>query len=101
MKISDRKYLEAYQQAIGFEIPELIRNYDFSDERGGFDYLTKSSAVFSFNIEGNSIDLNSFMNYKSNHDKFKAEKEIEEIEDLIDAYDKRLPFLTMLPNCIR
>jgi len=87
MKISDRKYFEAYQQAVGFEIPELIRNYDFSENKGCFDYLTKSSAVYSSNIEGNCIDLNSFMNYQMNNDKFKIGKEIQEIEDLIDAYE--------------
>ena len=47
----------------------------FSEKRGGFDYLTKSSAVFSSNIEGNSIDLNSYMNYELNKDKFKVGKE--------------------------
>lgn len=87
MRITERKYLDKYNQSIGHEIPELIQNYDFSENRGGFDYLTKSSAVFSSNIEGNSIDLNSYMNYELNKDKFKIGKEIEEIEDLIKAYE--------------
>ncbi len=86
MSVTERKYLKAYEQLIGYEIPKLIMNFDFSENRGGFDYLTKSSAVYSSNIEGNSIDLNSFMNYEMNKDKFKAGKEIEEIEDLIEAY---------------
>ena len=87
MRITDRKYLDTYNQSIGNEIPILIQEYDFSDNKGGFDYLTKSSAVFSSNIEGNSIDLNSYMNYELNKDKFKVGKEIEEIEDLIEAYE--------------
>ena len=86
MRISERKYFDAYAQAIGHEIPALIEGYDFSEAKGGFDYLTKSSAVFSSNIEGNSVDLNSYMNYELNKEKFKAGKEIEEIEDLIEAY---------------
>jgi len=86
MKIKERKYLDAYLQSIGNEIPTLIQDYDFSENNGGFDYLTKSSAVYSSNIEGNSIDLNSYMNYELNKDKFKVGKEIEEIEDLIEAY---------------
>jgi Fic family protein len=65
----------------------LIKDFDFSENRGGFEYLTKSSAVYSSNIEGNSIDLNSYMNYEMNKDKFKVGKEIEEIEDLIEAYE--------------
>lgn len=62
MKISDRKHLDTYIKSIGNEIPALIENYNFSENRGGFDYLTKSSAVYSSNIEGNRIDLNSYMN---------------------------------------
>lgn len=87
MRITERKYLDAYIQTIGHEIPGLIQNYDFSENEGGIDYLTKSSAVYSSNIEGNSIDLNSFMNYELNKEKFKPGKEIEEIEDLIEAYE--------------
>lgn len=87
MKVTERKYLEAYTKSIGHEIPTLIENYDFSENRGGFEYMTKSSAVYSSNIEGNSIDLNSYMNYEMNKDKFKVGKEIEEIENLIEAYE--------------
>ena len=87
MKISDRKYLEIYKQSIGNDILNLIKDFDFSDKRGGFEYLTKSSAVYSSNIEGNSVDLNSFMNYEMNKDQFKAGKEIEEIENLVEAYE--------------
>ena len=86
MRITDRKYLDKYLTQIGNEIPDLIEKYDFSESNGGFDYLTKVSAVYSSNIEGNSIDLNSFMNYELSKDKFKTGKEIEEIENLIDAY---------------
>lgn len=86
MRITGRNYLDTYIKSIGHEILTLIENYDFSENKGGFDYLTKSSAIYSSNIEGNSIDLNSYMNYEINKDKFKAGKEIEEIEDLIEAY---------------
>lgn len=86
MKVTDRKYLEHYSDLIGNQISTLIEKFDFSEDKGGFDYLTKASAVYSSNIEGNSIDLNSFMNYELSKDKFKVGKEIEEIENLIDAY---------------
>lgn len=86
MRITERKYLDTYKESIGKDISKLINDFDFSENRGGFDYLTKSSAVYSSNIEGNSIDLNSYMNYEMNKDKFKVGKEIEEIEDLIEAY---------------
>lgn len=87
MRITERKYLDAYIQTIGHEIPKLIQHFDFSENNRDFDYLTKSSAVYSSNIEGNSIDLNSYMNYELNKDKFKLGKEIKEIEDLIEAYE--------------
>lgn len=86
MRITDKKYFEEYLTQTGNEIPELINKFDFSEKSGGFNYLTKASAVYSSNIEGNSIDLNSFMNYELNKVKFKVGKEIEEIENLIDAY---------------
>lgn len=86
MRITERKYLDTYKKLIGDQISKLIKDFDFSENRGGFEYLTKSSAVYSSNIEGNSIDLNSYMNYEMNKDKFKVGKEIEEIEDLIEAY---------------
>ena len=87
MKITESKYLDIYKMSIGNEIPKLIKDFDFSENSGGIKYLTKSSAVYSSNIEGNSIDLNSYMNYEMNKEKFKAGKEIEEIEDLIEAYE--------------
>ena len=80
MKITDRKYLKEYSELIGNQIVSLISHFDFSEQKGGFDYLTKASAVFSSNIEGNSIDLNSYMNYELSKENFKVGKEIEEIE---------------------
>jgi len=86
MRITERKYLNTYKKSIGNEISKLINNFYFLKNPGKFEYLTKASAVYSSNIEGNSIDLNSYMNYEMNKDKFKVGKEIEEIEDLIEAY---------------
>ena len=87
MRIYERKYLPEYLKIIGNEASQLIENFDFSEDNGSFEYLTKASAVYSSNIEGNSIDLNSFMNYELNKDKFKPGKEIEEIENLVKAYE--------------
>ncbi|MDR2424338.1 MAG: Fic family protein [Prevotellaceae bacterium] len=84
--ITDKKYFSEYYQIIGQQIPELIRQFDFSEHTVSLEYLTKASAVYSSNIEGNSIDLNSFMNYQLSKKKFKAGKEVQEIEDLVEAY---------------
>ena len=65
----------------------MIEQYDFTNKNGDFSYLTKASAVYSSNIEGNTIDLNSFMNYELSKSKFKPTKEIEKIVNLIKAYE--------------
>ncbi len=87
MKITDKKYFNQYSKIIGNEIELLIKNADFNKKEVDFDYQIKSSAVYSSNIEGNSIDLNSYMNYELSKEKFKQGKEIEEIENLILAYN--------------
>lgn len=86
MKINDDKYYKQYQDLIGVNIDILIDSFNFSEAETDLGYKTQASAVFSSNIEGNTIDLNSFMNYKLSQEKFKQHKEIREIEDLISAY---------------
>lgn len=86
MKITDKKYFSLYSKEIGNQIDTLISKFVFAETDTDFSYLTKSSAVYSSNIEGNSIDLNSFMNYELSKEKFKVGKEIEEIQNLIAAY---------------
>lgn len=87
MKITTKKYLDEYRARIGSEIPRLIERFNFTAAQRDFAYMTKAAAVFSSNIEGNPVDLNSFMNYELNKDKFQMTKEIEEIENLISAYE--------------
>ena len=84
--VTNKTYFNEYLQIIGRQIPDLIKQFDFSEHAVDLDYLTKCSAVYSSNIEGNSIDLNSFMNYQLSKEKFKAGKELQEIEDLVEAY---------------
>ncbi len=86
MEIIDKRYFSEYNDQIGHEIEFLIDSFDFSDKQVDLGYSTQASAVYSSNIEGNSVDLNSFMNYKLSPEKFKQTKEIEEIENLITAY---------------
>jgi len=86
MNVTERKYLAPYSQTIGTQIEDLLTQFDFSEANGQFEYLTKASAVYSSNIEGNSVDLNSYMNYELSREKSKPGKEIEEIENLVAAY---------------
>jgi Fic family protein len=87
MRVTEEKYFDEYYRLIGSQIDSLIDSYDFSEINGNLGYKTKASAVYSSNIEGNTIDLNSFMNYKLSKEKFRQEKEIKEIENLISAYE--------------
>ena len=87
MKITDRQYFNQFYSLIGKDLNELVKRFDFGGQNRDLGYQTQASAVYSSNIEGNSIDLNSFMNYKLSKEKIKPQKELEEIEDLISAYE--------------
>jgi len=87
MQVTEEKYFDEYYRLIGSQIDSLIDSYDFSESNGNLGYKTEASAVYSSNIEGNTIDLNSFMNYKFSKEKFRQDKEIQEIENLISAYE--------------
>lgn len=50
-----------------------------------FAYMLDSAAVYSSNIEGNSLNLNSFLNSRMQAKKLRP-KEAQEIEDLVGAY---------------
>ena len=87
MKITDKTYFDAYRQRLGQQIEAWFKAFDFSEAAGDLGYRTAASAVYSSNIEGNTIDLNTFMNLKLAQEKFRHHKEVEEIEDLIAAYE--------------
>lgn len=87
IQITNKKYFDKYMSLIGKEINSLVKKFDFNIKSLDLGYQTQASAVYSSNIEGNTIDLNSFMNFKLSNEKFKTGKEIKEIEDLILAYD--------------
>ncbi len=91
MRIKNKTYFKNYQNQLGFSrglgIESVFNSIDFKDKKFDLSYEIQVSAVFSSNIEGNSIDLNSFMNMKLSNQIFKQKKEIQEIEDLITAYE--------------
>lgn len=86
MKITTTTYFTEYLKKTAFDIEVIFNKIDFSDDAIDVEYRIQSSAVFSSNIEGNTIDLNSFMNTKMIAETFKPQKQIQEIEDLINAY---------------
>ncbi len=75
-------YLKQYREYIA-HLNENIELFKHTSQDQDFKYLTESSSVFSANIEGNSLDLNSFMNFRASVNRT---KDVEEIENLIEAY---------------
>jgi Fic family protein len=81
----DNKYFAAFREAIGTQLSDGVVAFDFSDIKIDFSHRIIASAVFSSNIEGNTVNLNTFLNWKI-LTKSKPNKEIKEINDLIEAY---------------
>ncbi len=87
MRVTDKTYFDAFLAEIGGDLQTLFDRIDFSDKRIDLGYRIQASAVFSSNIEGNSIDLNSYMNSIITKQNFKPQKEFQEIQDLVKAYE--------------
>lgn len=77
------EYFEIWQDSL----PEILSGYQFAETKAGEEYQIQSSAVFSSQIEGNTLDLNSYMNAKLSKEIFGKGKEIQEIDDLVEAYE--------------
>ncbi|HVF45830.1 MAG TPA: Fic family protein [Pyrinomonadaceae bacterium] len=85
MDVDDRAYYRKWRASLrGLDPSKLWRQFSSLEELPPLDFSNQVSAVHSANIEGNSIDLNSFL--RGQTARFKA-KEREEIEDLIGAYE--------------
>ncbi|HZF41243.1 MAG TPA: Fic family protein, partial [Blastocatellia bacterium] len=89
MRIDDNKYLNEWLEAAGGR-ERIVRLWDDFKTlpHPPLDFSTEASAVFSAQIEGNTIDLDSFMNSKLGQTGLRAikPKELAEIESLIEAY---------------
>lgn len=89
MRINDRTYFDEWRRALGSARPfKCWPNFVARNNHPTIRFSLEASAVYSSSIEGNSIDLNFFLNSKLDpaSRRFKA-KERHEIEDLIAAYD--------------
>ena len=86
LRITDRTWLSSFEASLGGSIPTWFASFDSSQAHGDVGYQTQVSAVFSSNIEGNTIDLNTFMNLRLAKGKFRQQKEVLEIEELVAAY---------------
>ena len=87
MRITDKKYFSEFVNFIKIDIEKLLNENTSRQQNINLDFRIKTSAVYSANIEGNSVDINSYMNSEASQQAFKPRKEIEEISDLVKAYE--------------
>jgi Fic family protein len=87
MKLTDKSYFYDYTLALPEGIFELITSFNVESEEFDLGYRIQASAVFSSNIEGNTLDLNSYMNLKIKNELKYKKKEVSEIDELIEAYN--------------
>ena len=86
MEIIKNTYLALYQDKITESIILDFENFQSSLEEINMNFRIQASAVFSSNIEGNTLDLNSYLNIKMKKDLKSRKKDVTEIDDLIKAY---------------
>ncbi|MBX3165369.1 MAG: Fic family protein [Bacteroidetes bacterium] len=88
LKILTSQYLNEYSEKVNidwFAVFNKLKNKEtYSKE--DFEFYIKSAATFSSNIEGNSIDIDTYLKNKTFKIKSKP-KEMAEIDDLISAYN--------------
>ena len=91
------EYFEEYKQNLKFDLKSVFNRIALKEI--DFDFYMSSSAVYSSNIEGNSLDIETYWANKASQFLKKSKEEIE-IEDLIKAYKfaetKILTFANML-----
>ena len=77
-------HFQKYEKTFSSDIENIKVSQNLNTQEK--EHLQNASAVFSANIEGNTLDLNSFSNAKYFEKKFPQKKEEQEIEFLIQAY---------------
>jgi Fic family protein len=86
IKLLNPHYLEQYKKSLNVNLKKSFadlpeKNEEFKD----FDYYLASASTFSSNIEGNTLDFDTYLKSKIFNLNIRK-KEKEEIEDLIKAY---------------
>jgi Fic family protein len=86
-RIVSSEYLPAYLGIIRDDLTTLIEKMVIKDKftLEDFEYYIISSSLYSSKIEGNTLDANSFFRSRGKKSSPKR-KEVEEIENLMEAY---------------
>ncbi len=88
MNVSNQCYFQPWLKELGKQKPDkLWREFVTTNKLPAIEFSNATSAVYSSNIEGNPIDVNSYLasKFRGQRFKFKA-RERKEIEDLEAAY---------------
>ena len=85
LKFISPKFFKDYDLAVPNERLTIFKDIKSSKDFNvnDFEFYIVASSVYSSKIEGNSLDLNSFMRNRNSKSK---QKEVKEIEDLVNAY---------------
>jgi len=76
MKLTDKPCFDEYMQLIGSDLQRRVEKFESAQRGQDLSYQTMVAAVYSSNIDGNSVDLQSFMNYKRLKTKSKSKIKI-------------------------
>jgi len=85
--LTEKAYYTKYYPQLPANIVDSVKSFDLDSREFDLGYRIQASAVFSSNIEGNTLDLNSYMNQKVKKELKHRNKEVSEIDDLVDAYN--------------
>jgi hypothetical protein len=64
MNINNEEYFNEYENRLLPNLETIVIDYPKESKEFDLGYRIQASAVFSSNIEGNTLDLNSYMNLK-------------------------------------
>ncbi len=84
MNLLDSTYYNDYTASLTVDLEQAVKV--FCETKFDFGFRMQASSVWSSNIEGNSLSLNSYMNIKM-RTLVSQNKEVKEIDDLVDAYN--------------
>ena len=88
LKIISSDFLPEYSKQVAIDLEKIIRslNKKISFSKNDFQFVMQSSATYSSNIEGNSLDVDTYLKNKKFKIKSKP-KEMAEIDELVEAYN--------------
>src|SRR5258705_3905119 len=88
MNVTDQRYFKPWLKQLGALKPEKVwRQFISANQLPAIDFTNAVSEVYSSNIEGNPIDVNSYLasKFRGRDIKFRS-RDRKEIEDLESAY---------------